>query len=163
LQKPDEHQVVLKFVTISPWQVHALAVMDTTTLLLGAGQLALTIAIGYITYLTRRDSKRSSLVALVTVLNELREKNGKALTAFFALMTTDAFKHGDEQLRAGLIDSTNRLRAIQGTVTEALLDALRKCDSEWGLAGRLHTAFRSQVGSLGDKEWDRLAEQHQAH
>jgi len=134
--------------------------MDTATLLLVAGQLALTIAIGYITYLTRRDAKRSSLVALVTVLNELREKNGKALAAFYALMNSDDFKHGDEQLRAGLIDSTNRLRAIQGTVTEALLDALRKCDNEWGLAGRLHTVFRSQAGSIDGKEWERLAAQH---
>jgi hypothetical protein len=134
--------------------------MDTATLLLGAGQLALTIAIGYITYLTRRDAKRSSLVALVTVLNELREKNGKALAASFTLMSSDDFKHGDEQLRTGLIDSTNRLRAIQSTVTEALLDALRKCDNEWGLAGRLHNVFRSQSSSLDAKEWERLATQH---
>jgi hypothetical protein len=133
--------------------------MDSTTLLLGAGQLALTVTVGYIAYLTRRDAKRSSLVALVTILNELREKNGKALAAFFALMASDDFKHGDEQLRAGLIDSTQRLRAIQGTVTEALLDTLRKCDSEWGLAGRLHTAFRAQVTSTETRDWERLLTQ----
>ena len=130
--------------------------MDTSLLLLGAGQLALTFAIGYIIHLMRRDSKRSSLVALVTVLNELREKNGKALAAFFTLMSSEDFKHGDEQLRAGLIDSANRLRAIEATVTEALLEALRKCDAEWHLAGRLHAAFRSQIASTNDKDWERL-------
>jgi hypothetical protein len=121
--------------------------MDATTVLLGAGQLILAVAIGYIAWLVRRDSKRSSLVALVTVLNELRERNGKALASVLALMSSEDFKRGDEQLRAGIIDSSNRLRAIEATITEALLHTLHQCDAEWGFAGRLHAAFRSQLGA----------------
>jgi hypothetical protein len=135
--------------------------MDTSLILLGTGQLALTLAVGYIAYLTRRESRRSSLVALVSVLNELRERNGKSLASFLSLMSSDDFKRGDEQLRAGLIDTTNRLRAVQATITEALLDTLRKCDSEWGLAGRLHTAFRSQIAPETDKDLQKLLLQHQ--
>ena len=130
--------------------------MDTTTLLLGTGQLVLTIAVAYITYLLRRDSRRSSLVSLVTLLSDLREKNARVLADFFKLMASDDFKAGDEELRAGLIDSTNRMRAIQAAVTEALLHALRDCDAEWKLAGRLHAAFRSQVDPGAGKEWERL-------
>jgi hypothetical protein len=99
-------------------------------------------------------------VALVSVLNELRERNGKSLASFLSLMSSDDFKRGDEQLRAGLIDTTNRLRAVQATITEALLDTLRKCDSEWGLAGRLHTAFRSQIAPETDKDLQKLLLQH---
>lgn len=132
--------------------------MDSTTVLLGAGQLILTGAVGYTTYLLRRDSKRSSLVSLVTLLSDLREKNGRVLADFFTLMSSDDFKRGDEQLRAGLIDSTNRLRAIQAAITEALLHALHDCDSEWGLAGRLHASFRSQLDPTGTKDWDRFLE-----
>jgi hypothetical protein len=130
--------------------------MDSTTVLLGAGQLVLAGAVGYTTYLLRRDSKRSSLVSLVTLLSDLREKNGRVLADFFTLMSSEDFKNGDEQLRAGLIDSTNRLRAIQAAITEALLQALHDCDHEWSLAGRLHAAFRSQVDPSGDKDWDRF-------
>ena len=133
--------------------------MDKTTLLLGTGQLVLAFAIGYSTYLLRRDSKRSSLVALVTLLNDLREKNARVLADFFTLMSSEDFRRGDEHLRAGLIDSTNRLRAIQAAITEALLHALHDCDAEWGLAGRLHSAFRSQVDPPVSREWDRLLAQ----
>jgi len=135
--------------------------MDTTTLLLGTGQLVLTIAVGYFTYLLRRDSRRSSLVSLVTLLSDLREKNARVLADFFKLMCSDDFKQGDQELRAGLIDSTNRMRAIQAAVTEALLHALHDCDAEWKLAGRLHAAFRSQVDPGGGKEWDRLPAQRE--
>jgi hypothetical protein len=130
--------------------------MDNTMVFLCLGQLFLTGAVGYTTYLLRRDSKRSSLVSLVTLLSELREKNGRVLADFFTLMSSDDFKQGDEQLRAGLIDSTNRLRAIQAAITEALLQALHDCDAEWGLAGRLHAAFRSQVDPTGNNDWDRF-------
>jgi hypothetical protein len=130
--------------------------MDTTTVLLVAGQIVLAGAVGYTTYLLRRDSKRSSLVSLVTLLCDLREKNGRVLADFFTLMASKDFKQGDEQLRAGLIDSTNRLRAIQAATTEALLHALHDCDAEWGLAGRLHAAFRSQIDPTGDRDWDRF-------
>jgi len=136
--------------------------MDTSTILLGTGQVVLTLAVGYITYALRRDSRRSSLVALITVLNELREKNGKSLASFLALMASDDFKSGDEQLRAGVIDTINRLRAIQATVTEALLDTLRKCDNEWALAGRLHAAFRSQIADATAKDWEKLPLEHPA-
>jgi len=132
--------------------------MDITTVLLGTGQLLLTCAVGYTTYLFRRDSNRSSLVSLVTLLSDLREKNGRVLADFFTLMSSDDFRQGDQQLRAGLIDSTQRLRAIQAATTEALLHALHDCDEEWGLAGRLHAAFRSQVDPAGEKDWDRFLE-----
>jgi len=36
--------------------------MDATTLLLGAGQVLLAIAIGYIAWTVRRESKRSALL-----------------------------------------------------------------------------------------------------
>ena len=160
MQEPAGHGIVRPAChQNTPAPSGALAAMDTPLLLLGAGQLALTFAMGYIIHLMRRDSKRSSLVALVTVLNELREKNGKALAAFFTLMSSEDFKHGDEQLRAGLIDSASRLRAIQATVTEALLEALRRCDAEWRLAGRLHAAFRSQITAAADKDWEKLLTQ----
>ncbi len=133
--------------------------MNTSTVLLGAGQLALTVAIAYIAYLVRRDSKRSSLVALVKVLSELRERNGRALTAILNMMSSEDFKRGDEPLRAGLIDSTNRLRAIQAAITEALLHTLHQCDTEWGFAGRLHAAFRSQVELDADKVLEKLIAQ----
>jgi hypothetical protein len=136
--------------------------MDTTTLLLGAGQLLLAVAIGCIAWMVRRDSKRSSLVALVSVLNELRERNGKSLAAVLNLMSSDDFKRGDSQLRAGIIDCSNRLRAIQATVTEALLHTLHQCDAEWGFAGRLHEAFRSQLSPGGGKDWEKLLAQHGA-
>ena len=68
--------------------------MNTSTLLLGAGQLALTLAVAYIAYLVRRDSKRSSLVALVKVLSELRERNGKALTAILRYDVLGGFQAG---------------------------------------------------------------------
>ena len=48
--------------------------MDATTLLLATGQLLLAIAIGYIAWVARREAKRSSLVALVTVLHELYDR-----------------------------------------------------------------------------------------
>ncbi len=131
--------------------------MDATTLLLGAGQLLLAIAIGYIAWVVRRESKRSSLVALVTVLNQLYERNSKSLASVLTLMSSTAFKLGDEQLRAGIIESGDRLRAIQTAITEALLYTLHQCDLEWGFAGRLHEAFRLQLGPAGDKDWQRLA------
>ncbi len=134
--------------------------MDTSTLLLGAGQLVLTMAVAYIAYVVRRDSKRSSLVALVKVLSELRERNGKALTAILAMMSTEDFKRGGEPLRAGLIDTTDRLRAIQAAITEALLHTLHQCDTEWGFAGRLHEAFRSQADADADKMLEKLITQH---
>lgn len=134
--------------------------MDTSTLLLGAGQLVLTMAVAYIAYLLRRDSKRSSLVALVKVLSELRERNSKALTAILTMMSSEDFKHGGEPLRAGLIDTTDRLRAIQAAITEALLHTLHQCDTEWGFAGRLHAAFRSQADADADKMLEKLITQH---
>jgi hypothetical protein len=121
--------------------------MDAATLLLGTGQLALGMVLCYLLYLLRRDARRSSLVALVGVLNELREKNSKRLAAVFALMSSEAFQRSDEQVRSALIDSTNRLRAIQDAITEALLQTVRQCDSEWRLADRLHAAVRSQIDS----------------
>lgn len=131
--------------------------MDATTLLLATGQLLLAITIGYIAWVVRREAKRSSLVALVTVLNELYERNRKSLSAVYTLMTSTDFKEGDEQLRADVIDSGDRLRAIQAAITEALLYTLHQCDSEWGFAGRLHEAFRSQLGSGLDKDWAKVA------
>ncbi len=133
--------------------------MDTATLLLGAGQVVLAVAVGYIAYLLRRDAKRSSLAALITVLGELREKNGKALAAVLALMASDDFRRGDQQLRSGLIDSSNHLRAIEAAVTEALLHTLRQCDAEWGFAGRLYAAFRSQAQPGAEKQWERAVAQ----
>jgi hypothetical protein len=130
--------------------------MDTPTLFLGTGQLVLTLAVGYMTYVIRRDSKRSSLADLVTLLSDLREKNSKALTTSLTLMSSDEFRQGDEQLRDGLIDSTNRLRAVQAAITEALLHTVHECDTEWGLRGRLHAAFRSQVNVAADKDSDRV-------
>ena len=134
-------------------------VMETTTVLLGSGQLVLTLAVVYTMYLLRRGARRSSLVALVELLNDLREKNGRVLAEFFALMASEDFKKGDAELRSGLIDSTNRLRAIQAAITEALLQALRECHREWSLAGRLHAAFRSQVSPGGDKQLERFLAQ----
>ena len=100
---------------------HALGrAMDATTLLLGAGQLLLAIAIGYIAWVVRRESKRSSLVALVTVLNQLYERNSKSLTSVLTLMASMDFKLGDEELRAGIIESGDRLRAIQTAITSAV-------------------------------------------
>ncbi|HWW00509.1 MAG TPA: hypothetical protein VNZ64_12490 [Candidatus Acidoferrum sp.] len=130
--------------------------MDATTLLLAAGQLLLAVAIGYIACVVRREAKRSSLVALVTVLNELYERNRKALATVYTLMSSADFKHGDDQLRAGVIDSGDRLRAIQAAITEALLYTLHQCDSEWGFAGRLHEAFRSQLRPGVEKDWEKL-------
>jgi hypothetical protein len=134
--------------------------MDAATLLLGAGQLALGGALCCLLYLLRRDSRRSSLVAIIAVLNDLREKNTKALATLFALMTSQAYQRSDEQVRASLIDSANRLRAIQDAITEALLQTLRQCDSEWRLAGRLHAAVRSQIDPGAERQWDRLAAQN---
>ena len=138
--------------------------MNTTTVLLLAGQFVLTFIVGYLVLLMRRDSRRSSLMALVGLLSELREKNSQALSAFFELIASEDFKRGDRQVRADLIDVTNHLRAIQAAITEALLQIVRQCDSEWGLAGQLHAAFRSQANSDTDREWDRLlARQTPAH
>ena len=118
--------------------------MDTSTVILGIGQLVLTVTVAYIAWLVRRDARRSSLVSLVTVLNELRERNNKALTASLNSLASGDFK-GDERLRAGVVDSINRLRAIQDAITEAQLHTLHQCDNEWGFAGRLHAALRSQI------------------
>ena len=131
--------------------------MNAATFLLATGQLLLAVAIGYIAWVVRREAKRSSLVALVTVLNELYERNRKSLAAVYALMSSADFKQGDEQVRAGVVDSGDRLRAIQAAITEALLYTLHQCDAEWGFAGRLHEAFRSQLGSGLDKDWERVA------
>ncbi len=136
--------------------------METSTILLGTGQLALTLAVGYIAHLLQRDSKRSSLVALVTLLNNMLDKNGKSLAAMFSLMSSNDFKTGDQMLRSGLIDATNRLQAIHTAVTEALLQTLHECDSEWGLAGRLHGAVRAQVDPAvpaTEKDWPRVVTQ----
>jgi hypothetical protein len=134
--------------------------MDTATLFLGAGQLVLTLAVGYLTYLLRREFKRSSLADLVSLLTELRDKNTKALATFFTLMSSEDFKNGDAELRAGLIDSSNRLRAIQAATTEALLHIVHQCDAEWGLAGRLHASFRSHLDALTDKDPKHLLSDH---
>ena len=67
--------------------------MNTTILFLGAGQVILTLAVGYIAYLVRRDSKRSSLVTLVTLLSQLREKNSEALTTSYSLMSSEDFSN----------------------------------------------------------------------
>ena len=126
--------------------------MDSTTLLLGAGQLLLAVAVGYIAWVVRRDSRRASLVALVTVLNELRERNNKALAAVVARISSEDFKQASEQFRAGLLESGTRLRAVQATISEAMLHTLHQCDSEWGFAGRLHDAFRCQIDSDEEKD-----------
>jgi hypothetical protein len=130
--------------------------MSMTTLLLGAGQCVLAVAVGCIAWQGKRESRRSSLVALVTVLNELRERNNESLAAILRLMSSEDFKLGDPQLRAGILDSGNRLRAIHAAVTEALLHTLRECDHEWGFAGRLHAAFRSQLTGNGGTDWRKL-------
>jgi len=134
--------------------------MDSTTLLLGAGQLMLAVAVGYIAWVVRRDSRRASLVALVTVLNELRERNNKALAAVLARISSEDFKQCNEQLRAGIIDSGTRLRAVQATIAEAMLHTLHQCDAEWGFAGRLHEAFRSHIDSDEAKDEEKLLAQH---
>jgi hypothetical protein len=134
--------------------------MHADMLLLGTGQLALAVGVCYLLYLLRRDARRSSLVNLLTVLNDLREKNAKALAAVFALTSSEAFKSSDDQVRDNLLDSTNRLRAIQDAVTEALLQTLRQCDSEWRLAGRLHSAIRSQLDTDAARKWERELAQH---
>ena len=134
--------------------------MDAATLLLGAGQLALGGILCYLLFLLRRDARRSSLVAIVAVLNDLREKNAKALIAVFALMSSQDYQRSDEPVRAALIDSTNRLRAIQDALTEALLQILRQCDTEWGLAGRLHGAVRAQIDPGAAGHSDRVATQN---
>ena len=131
--------------------------MDATTLLLAAGQLLLAVAIGYIAWVVRREAKRSSLVALVTVLNQLYERHSKSLAAVHALMSSSDFQRGDEHLRAGIIDSGKHLRAIQAAITEALLYTLHQCDSEWGFTGRLHEAFRSQLGPGLARDWEKAA------
>ena len=58
--------------------------MDAATLFLGAGQLVLAVVLCNLLYLVRRDARRSSLASLLNVLNELREKNAKALQTVFA-------------------------------------------------------------------------------
>ena len=118
--------------------------MDDATLLLGAGQLVLAVVLCNLLYLVRRDARRASLASLLNVLNELREKNAKALQTVFALISSDGFRDWDERARTGLLDGAQRLRAIQDATTEALLLTLRQCDSEWRLAGRLHSALRAQ-------------------
>ena len=133
--------------------------METSTLLLGAGQLVLAVAIGYIAWMVRRDSRRASLVALVTVLNELRERNNKALAAVVTQMSSDDFQQRSEQSRAGIIESGTRLRAVQATIAEAMLHTLHQCDTEWGFAGRLHEAFRSQIDADGNKDEEKLLAQ----
>ena len=134
--------------------------MDAATLFLGAGQLALGGVLCYVLFLLRRDARRSSLVAIITVLNDLREKNTKALNAVFALMSSQDYQRSDELARAALLDSTYRLRAIQDAITEALLQTLRQCDSEWRLAGRLHAAVRAQLDQGAEKHSDRFTAQH---
>jgi hypothetical protein len=133
--------------------------MDAATLFLGAGQLALGGILCYLLYLLRRDARRSSLVAIVAVLNDLREKNAKALMAVFALTSSQDYQRSDEPARAALIDSTNRLRAIQDSVTEALLQTIRQCDAEWRLAGRLHAAVRAQLDHGSERHSDLVATQ----
>ncbi len=120
--------------------------MDTTTLLLGAGQLVLALAIGYIAWQVRHDSRRASLVSLMTVLNQLREGNSQSLREAFAAMSTPEFKEGDERYRAAMIDACERLRAVQAAINEGLVHTLQKCDAEWGFGDRLHAAFRAQIG-----------------
>ncbi|HWX20127.1 MAG TPA: hypothetical protein VN578_09510 [Candidatus Binatia bacterium] len=133
--------------------------MDAATLLFGAGQLALVGVLCSLLYHLRRDTLRSSLAALLTVLIDLREKNTKALQTVFGLIASDAFQRWDEQVRSGLLDSARRLRAIQDATTEALLQTLRQCDSEWRLAGRLHSALRSQLDPGADRQWERWTPQ----
>ena len=125
--------------------------MDAT-LLLGAGQLALGGVLCYLLYLLRRDARRSSLVRIIGVLNEIREKNTKGLSVVLALMATEAFQRSDEPVRAALIDSTNRLRAVQDAITEALLQTVRQCDSEWRLDGRLHEVIRFQIDHGAERQ-----------
>jgi hypothetical protein len=135
--------------------------MNSTTVLLAAGQLMLAVAIGYIAWLGRRDARRSSLAALVTVLNELRNRNGAAVSEMLSRMESEDFKRGDDQMRSGLIDSGNRLRAIESEIAEALLCTLRQCDAEWGFAGRLHEAFRAEASF--EKDWQKRASQRATH
>ncbi len=134
--------------------------MDSTTVLLGTGQLLLAMAVGYVAWLGRRDARRSSLAALVTVLNELRKRNDAALADLSSRMTSHDFAQSNDELRAGLIDGGNRLRAIEAEITEALLHTLRQCDAEWGFAGRLHEAFRAE--SNFEKDWRLRLPQHGA-
>jgi len=131
--------------------------MHAATLLIGAAQMALLGVVCYLLFLLHRDSRRASLVALITVLNDLREKNAHALTAVLTLMASDSFRLSDEAVRAGLLDSAKRLRAIQDAITEALLQTLRQCDADWKLSGRLHAALRSQLDPGTDRQWEQLA------
>jgi hypothetical protein len=128
-------------------------VMDSTTILLGAGQLVLALAIGYVAWLARRDARRSSLAALITVLSELRNRNNSALADLSTRIASEDFKRGDDATRAGILDGTNRLRAIEAEIAEALFLTLRQCDAEWGLAGRLHEAFRAENNF--EKDWQK--------
>lgn len=131
--------------------------MDSATLWLAAGQLILALAVGYIAWQVRRDCRRASLVALVSVLNELRERNNKNLAAVLARISSEDFKQCDERLRAGILDDGTRLRAVEATLAEAMLYTLHRCDSEWGFAGRLHEAFRSQIDfDSGTKKSEKL-------
>jgi len=95
------------------------------------------------------------------VLSELRERNNLALSELSNRVTSDNFKRGDDVSRAGLIDSGNRLRAIEAEITEAMLHMLRKCDAEWGFAGRLHEAFRAEANF--ERDWQQRLAQHGAH
>jgi len=159
LPKPAEYSVV----RVSCHHLHGPVtsrVMDTSTVILGIGQLVLTVAVAYIAWLVRRDARRSSLVSLVTVLNELRERNNRALAASLSSLSSGDFKQGDEQLRAGVVDSINRLRAIQDAITEAQLHTLHQCDNEWGFAGRLHSALRSQLNFSADSDRENRLAHH---
>lgn len=130
--------------------------MDSAWLFLGSGQLVLALALAYFLHLFRRDARRAALVALVAILNELRDRNIKALLAALALMASEDFQRSDGEVRAGLVDCLNRLRAIHAALTEALLQSLHDCDTEWHLAGRLHGALRSQLDDTADRHWDRV-------
>jgi hypothetical protein len=134
--------------------------MLTGLVILGAGQLFLTIAVAYIAWLSRRDARRSSLVSLITVLSELRERNSRGLAVILNLMSTEEFKQGDENVRAGVIDSLERVRAVHEALNEALLHTIHECDAEWGFAGRLHAASKSHLQPGAEKHLEQFAVQH---
>jgi hypothetical protein len=125
--------------------------MDSTTVLLGAGQLILAMAVGYVAWLARRDARRSSLSALITLLSDLRNRNDFAIADLSNQMASDDFRRSSAEIRAGMIDSDHRLHAIEAEITEAMLHTLRQCDKEWGFAGRLHEAFRAEASF--EKDW----------
>ena len=123
--------------------------------------MLLALAIGYIAWQVRHDSRRASLVSLMSVLNQLREGNSHSLTEMFAVMSSPAFKQADAEYRRGVIDACERLRAIQAAINEGLIHTLQKCDQEWGFGDRLHAAFRAQItAALPAKSRELVAERN---